>query len=159
MIFMNDNETLIHYGVLGMKWGVRRASNKGTNYQYKSLQQKHLQKKVNKATKRANLIDVGKELNKIDGITPSKRTLKKAEKTKNKYLSKADKAQKKLDNVSKRDKALQKYAEKTSVGKALAQKALFGAGDKTYQTLRSQDVSRGKAALGYLLKSNRKKLK
>lgn len=39
----NDNY-LAHYGVLGMKWGMRRAMKKGTNYQYRSHATKKYQK-------------------------------------------------------------------------------------------------------------------
>lgn len=35
-------DELYHYGVLSMKWGMRRAYNKGVDYQYKS----HAQKKI-----------------------------------------------------------------------------------------------------------------
>lgn len=39
-----SEEYLAHYGVLGMKWGMRRAAKKGTNYTYKS----HATKKYEK---------------------------------------------------------------------------------------------------------------
>lgn len=51
-----DPETgeLKHYGVLGMKWGVRRARKKGTTYSYKSHATKVYEKKANKALKKGN---------------------------------------------------------------------------------------------------------
>ena len=45
---------LYHYGVLGMKWGVRRASKKGTTYAYKSHATKVYGKKAVKAEKKGN---------------------------------------------------------------------------------------------------------
>lgn len=48
---MNDQE-LMHYGVIGMKWGIRRAAKKGTTYQYKSHATKVYEKKAAKAAKK-----------------------------------------------------------------------------------------------------------
>lgn len=42
---MEEQDYLIHYGVLGMKWGVR----KDRNYKYTSMRTKHLTKKAAKA--------------------------------------------------------------------------------------------------------------
>lgn len=42
-------DELYHYGVLGMKWGVRRARRKGTTYSYKSSKTKSYEKKAERA--------------------------------------------------------------------------------------------------------------
>lgn len=43
-----SNNDLKHYGVIGMKWGIRRASKKGKTYTYKSRTTKKLEKEFNK---------------------------------------------------------------------------------------------------------------
>ena len=50
---------LCHYGVLGMKWGIRKARKNGTTYTYKSHGQKKMEKKL------ANAERKGKDTEKI----------------------------------------------------------------------------------------------
>ena len=109
---MNDNAyimskdgELYHYGVLGMKWGVRRARKKGTTYTYKSHATKVYEKKADKARKKGNDVKA------------------------NKY-----------DNFSKRsahlDREMQNMAERTSVGKAVAQNLLLW-NNRTYMSTKA----------------------
>ena len=46
MMYYNE---LYHYGVLGMKWGIRKARKRGMEYQYKSHAQKKMEKKAARA--------------------------------------------------------------------------------------------------------------
>lgn len=50
---------LYHYGVLGMKWGIRKARKNGTTYTYKSYGQKKMEKRL------ANAERKGKDTEKI----------------------------------------------------------------------------------------------
>lgn len=125
---MDDKDFLVHYGVLGMKWGMHRAAKKGTTYTYKSGRTKSLEKRLSKAkAKNAK--------NKTDKTT-----------AKIKNTSTALTRSKKVD--SKR----QAYAKKTSVGKGIAQQMLFGPiGARTYQSMRATGSSRKEALATQIL--------
>lgn len=45
----SDSDELYHYGVVGMKWGVRRARKKGVDYTYTSHGTKSYAKRAKKS--------------------------------------------------------------------------------------------------------------
>lgn len=115
-----SGDELYHYGVLGMKWGVRRARKNGTSYVYKS----HGQKKYEK---------------KIDQIKSSNKKNKK---------EKLAKAKTKLSIYKQRDKNRQSYASKTNLGKSVVKQILMGPiGSGSYSRYRSSGNNRVKAFL------------
>ena len=104
---------LKHYGVPGMKWGIRKARKQGVNYTYKSMGQRKYEKKIAKA------------------------------KTKNTNPSKVEQYQEKLDMFKVRDRNRQTYAQRSSVGKSVVKGLLlgpFGAGN--YNRMRSAGFGR-----------------
>ena len=104
---MNQNE-LYHYGVLGMKWGMHRATRKGSTYTYKSHGQKKWEKKLAKVEMKG-------------------KSEKKINKTANK-----------LETFKMRDQNRQDYAKKTGVGRSVAKTLLFGPfGSGGYNRLRA----------------------
>lgn len=59
-MYNQANNELMHYGVLGMKWGVHRAKKKGTTYKYKSWNTKSYEKRA-EAAKRTGRTDAYKK--------------------------------------------------------------------------------------------------
>lgn len=103
---ISNGESLYHYGVLGMKWGVH----KDPNYEYRSLGQKHTSKRAQKMADRVKKL-----------------------KAKGAKQSKIDKAERKQHNYESRSKSLKelddrelRYAKKMSVGVTAVDRLFLG---------------------------------
>lgn len=114
----DTSDELRHYGVVGMKWGMRRAAKKGTTYSYKSHGQKKYEKRLAKQT------------------------------SKNAKEQKIAKTKAKLGQYKQRDKNRVDYAKSTSIGKSVAKQILMGPiGSGTYSRMRAAGSGRGEAFL------------
>lgn len=123
--YQETNE-LYHYGILGMKWGRRRAYSKGTPYQYKSIGQKKYEKKVAKLEKKVQ--EKGSNYGRD----------RKLSNTKNK-----------LEMYKQRDKNRQDYANSTSIGRSVVKTIVFGPlGSGNYNRFRASGHGRIVSALG-----------
>lgn len=111
-----DKNSLVHYGVIGMKWGIRKYQNKdgsltsaGKNrYKYESWTTKHHDKVAKKAEAKGN-------------------------------LAKAEKHKKFADRSRELDRREQEYAERVSAGKNLLTRyvSINRIGGKGYQQMLS----------------------
>lgn len=123
------DDYLAHYGVLGMKWGIRRAAKKGTNYQYKSHATKKYEKVAAKLKKKA--------------------AQKSGEKSA-KLNAKAAKMQNRAKRSSEVDRGEEEYARGLSTRNAVGL-ALLGGTDrmKAYAQHRAMSGQKGKDATGH----------
>lgn len=114
----DSSDELAHYGVLGMKWGIRKAERKGQTYTYKSHGQKKWEKKLAKRQKKGS------------------------------KASKIEDAQDKLELFKTRDQNRQEYARKANLGKSFIKQITMGPiGAGTYSRFRAADNGRALAFL------------
>lgn len=122
---MNDQDYIIHYGVLGMKWGHRKAAKYGRTYKFESSTTRHYKDRRDRLNVKASKA--------------------KSDKRRTKLQAKAKKANLRAVRSASLDRKAQKYASKTSTPKAVAQSLLFSDGGRGYAAMRASGVSRGKA--------------
>lgn len=116
---------LAHYGVLGMKWGIRRAAKKGQTYQYKS----HATKKYEKAA--------------------AKLAAKAEKKGSEKLAAKSAKMANRAKRSREVDRGEEEYARGISTGKAVGLALLGGTSAmKGYAQHRAMSKQSGKEASG-----------
>lgn len=123
---MQNNE-LKHYGVLGMKWGIRRALRTGKTYTYKS----HSTKVYNRKSKKLS--------NKVDSIKARIEKNRSKEKNVSKLNKKLQRLNNRLELMSNRaknsashDKMMQTHAAKLSTGEAIIGSMIFGGTNMKY---------------------------
>lgn len=116
-------DELYHYGVVGMKWGKRRAAMKGKEYVYTSHSTKKYNKKVAKLSKK-------KKLNQAQE-------------------AKLDIYSKRAKRSAQHDKNMQKLADKTTTGETVAAVGLLGGGNtKGYMQRRAAGMGVARSAAG-----------
>lgn len=137
-------DELYHYGVVGMKWGKRRAAARGQSYTYTS----HSTKKYNKKAKEYK--------NYAEDYDPKNYTSKLSDKKRAKLQRKSEQNRAKSDLYAQRakrsaqhDRNMQKLADKTSAGEAAgAILTVGGQNTKGYMQRRAAGMTVGRSAAG-----------
>lgn len=135
-------DELYHYGIVGMKWGKRRAAARGQSYTYTS----HSTKKYNKKAKEYK--------NYAEDYDPKNYTSKLSDRKRTKLQRKSDQNRAKADLYAQRakrsaqhDRNMQKLADKTSTGSTVGAILLAGGQNtKGYMQNRAAGKSVGKSA-------------
>lgn len=150
---MNDNE-LMHYGVLGMKWGVRKAAKRYPSVRTAKKQARKDNRDYSRAFDQYSRTWVGK--NRRTAATNN--VIRTAEKS-----AASDKAYKKAYKSAKNSASKKIYKEgydkgaagrvsKMSTGKAVVQAALLGSyGALKYNEYKAKGVSTGKSVTKAIL--------
>lgn len=138
-------DELMHYGVLGMKWG--RAT-KGDSYVYKSHSTKKWEKRSDRAQSQADFETNARNKATAKGKA-SQGNLDKSKAYSDKMQAVANAAKEKAKNSAAHDKEMQKFADGMSTGKAIAGALIFGtSGMKSYGSLKASGYSTVDAAVG-----------
>ena len=146
---MTAQDELMHYGVLGMKWGQHRAAQRGETYTYRSHSTKKWEKRADRAQSKA---DFETNARKSASGKASQANLDKSKAYSDKMQAVANSAKEKAKNSAAHDKEMQKFADGMSTGKAIAGALIFGpAGMKAYGSLKSSGYSTVDAAVGTYL--------
>ena len=141
-----NQDDIMHYGVLGMKWGVHRARKKGATYRYQSLRTKYAKRFASEMNRNADRKKERADEYRAEG---KQKKAKKYEIKAKEARQNADSQKRWADASAKHDKEMQKIAGKMSTGKAIAQTLLTGGLNKTYHSVLVSgegSISKGKAA-------------
>ena len=113
-----SQDSLQHYGVIGMKWGMRKAAITGGTYRYRSIGQRMKERKVKRLQTRLDAV------NKLKG--KDKLSVQKASNRRTRLETKLAVQKNRLADLKARDQNRQNYAKSTSTGAAIARGLLMG---------------------------------